>query len=125
MAVTHGIDELLHFEACFQITLGPMELDVAIGQKVNLACVRTIITLSTDNGVRLIGNCSKLKQCFVELGQSGQVVGANVHVVKLEFHSAFFRLGCELPTSECRSGQLYLNELGALLSSGPYDITIH
>jgi hypothetical protein len=74
-----------------------MELDVAISQKVNFARVSTIITLTTDNGVRVIGNCSKFKQCFIELGQSGQVVGANVHVVKLEFHSAFFQLGYEFP----------------------------
>jgi hypothetical protein len=34
-----------------------------------------------------------LKQCLIKLGQSWQVVGTNVHVVKLEFHSAFFQLG--------------------------------
>jgi hypothetical protein len=76
-----------------------MELDVAISQKVDFAGVSTIVTFSTDHGVCLIGDRSQLKQCFVELCQSRQVVGANVHVVKLEFHSAFFRLGCELPTS--------------------------
>jgi hypothetical protein len=35
-----------------------------------------------------------LKQGLIKLGQSRQVVGTNVHVVKLEFHSAFFQLGC-------------------------------
>jgi hypothetical protein len=35
-----------------------------------------------------------LEQGLIKLGQSWQVVGTNVHVVKLEFHSAFFQLGC-------------------------------
>jgi hypothetical protein len=30
---------------------------------------------------------------LIKLGQSWQVVGTNVHVVKLEFHSAFFQVG--------------------------------
>jgi hypothetical protein len=70
----HWVDELLHFEASLQIALRPMELDVAIGQEINFACIRTIVTLSANNGMFVIRNRSKLKQCFVELGQSGQVV---------------------------------------------------
>lgn len=70
-----------------------MKFDISIGQKIDLAGVRAVFTLSTNDCVILISNCSQLKQCLVKLGQSGQVVGANVHVMKLEVHSALFRLG--------------------------------
>ena len=93
VAMSHGVHKLLHLETSFQIALGPMKLDVAIGQKVNFACVSTIFTLTADDVVLCICDRSQLKQCLIKLGQSWQVVGTNVHVVKLEFHSAFFQLG--------------------------------
>jgi len=70
-----------------------MELNVAIGQKVNFACVSTVFTLTADDVVLCICDRSQLKQGLIKLGQSWQVVGTNVHVVKLEFHSAFFQVG--------------------------------
>jgi hypothetical protein len=71
-----------------------MKLDVAIGQKVNFACVSTVIALTANDVVLCVCDRSKLEQGLIKLGQSWQVVGTNVHVVKLEFHSAFFQLGC-------------------------------
>jgi hypothetical protein len=70
-----------------------MELNVAIGQKVNFSGVRTVIALTANDVVLCICDRSQLKKGLIKLGQSWQVVGTNVHVVKLEFHSAFFRLG--------------------------------
>jgi len=93
MTVTHGVHKLLHLETSFQIALGPMELNVAIGQKVNFSGVRTVIALTANDVVLCICDRSQLKKGLIKLGQSWQVVGTNVHVVKLEFHSAFFRLG--------------------------------
>ena len=93
MTVTHGVHKLLHLETSFQIPLGPMKLDVAIGQKVNFARVSTIFTLTANDVVLCICDRAQLKQGLIKLGQSWQVVGTNVHVVKLEFHSAFSQLG--------------------------------
>jgi hypothetical protein len=93
VAVSHGVHKLLHLETSFQIALGPMKLDVAIGQKVNFAGVSTIFTLTADDVVLGVSDRSQLEQGLIKLGQSWQVVGTNVHVVKLEFHSAFFQLG--------------------------------
>ncbi len=93
VAVSHGVHKLLHLETSFQISFGPMKLDVAIGQKVNFACVSTIFTLTADDVVLCICDRAQLEQGLIKLGQSWQVVGTNVHVVKLEFHSAFFQLG--------------------------------
>jgi hypothetical protein len=93
VTVTHGVHKLLHLETSFQIALGPMKLDVAIGQKVDFACVSTVFTLTADDVVLCICDGAQLKQGLIKLGQSWQVVGTNVHVVKLEFHSAFFQLG--------------------------------
>jgi hypothetical protein len=70
-----------------------MELNVTIGQKIYLAGVSTVITLTADHCVLVVCNRSELKQGLIKLGQSWQVVSTNVHVVKLEFHSAFFQLG--------------------------------
>jgi hypothetical protein len=91
VTVPHWVDEFFHFEARIQITLGPMELDVSIGQKVDLARISPVVTISANDGVLCISNSSELKQSLVELGQPWEVVRANVHVVKLECHSAFFR----------------------------------
>ena len=93
VAVPHGVHKLLHLETSFQIAFGPMKLDVAIGQKVNFACVSTIFTLTANDVVFCICDRAQLKQGLIKLGQSRQVVSTNVHVVKLEFHSAFFQLG--------------------------------
>jgi hypothetical protein len=70
-----------------------MKLDVAISQKVNFACVSTVIALTANDVVLYVCDRSQLEQGLIELGQSWQVVGTNVHVMKLEFHSAFFQLG--------------------------------
>ena len=94
VAVSHGVHKLLHLETSFQIALGPMKLNVDIGQKVNFACVSTVIALTANDVVLCVCDRSQLKQGLIKLGQSRQVVGTNVHVVKLEFHSAFFQLGC-------------------------------
>jgi hypothetical protein len=72
-----------------------MELDVTVSQKIDLAHVSAIVTISTNDCVLCISNSSKLKQSLVELGQPWEVVRANIHVVELECHSALFRLGYE------------------------------
>lgn len=82
----HWIDKLLHLEASVKVPFRPMELDIAIGQKVHSACVRAIRTISTDDGVICIVDGAKLEERLVELGQPRQVVRADVHVVKLEVH---------------------------------------
>ena len=91
----HWVDKLFHFEACFQVALRPMELDIPVGQKINLAGVRAVIAFATNDCVLVIGNCPQLKQSLVKLRQPWEVVRANVHVVELKCHSAFFRLGNE------------------------------
>lgn len=72
-----------------------MELDVPVGQKINLAGVRAVIAFATNDCVLVIGNGPQLKQSLVKLRQPWEVVRANVHVVELKCHSAFFRLGYE------------------------------
>jgi hypothetical protein len=92
MTVAHWVHELFHFESCFQISLCPMEFNVAIGQKIYFPGIRTIISVRTNDGMCGVIDRSEFKQCFVELGQPRQVVAANIHVMKLEFHGAFFPL---------------------------------
>lgn len=89
----HWVDKLFHLEACIQITLSPVELNVSIGQKIDLARISAIVTISTNYGVLVIGNGPQLKQSLVKLRQPWEVVRANVHMVELKCHSAFFRLG--------------------------------
>jgi hypothetical protein len=100
VAVSHGVHKLLHLETSFQIALGPMKLNVAIGQKVNFACVSTVIALTANDVVLCVCDRSQLKQGLIKLGQSRQVVGTNVHVVKFEFHSDFFQLGLLSPSKD-------------------------
>jgi hypothetical protein len=89
VAMAHGVHKLLHLEAGFQVSFGPVEFDVTVRQKVDFAGVSPVITFTADNGVLVIADRPKFKKCFVKLGQPGQVVRANVHVVKLECHRAF------------------------------------
>lgn len=86
VTMPHRVDELLHLEASFQVTLGPVKFDVTIGQKVHFPCVSSIFTLTTNDGVSFVVNCTQVKQGLVELGQAGQVIGADVHVMELEIH---------------------------------------
>lgn len=72
-----------------------MKLNVSVSQKINLAGVRAVIAFATNDGVLVIGDGSQLKQGLVKLCQPREVVRANVHMVKLKCHSAFFRLGYE------------------------------
>ncbi len=102
-----------------------MELDISVCQKVNFPCVRPVIPLTTDHRVSVVGDRAQFKQCLVELGQSGQVVSANVHVMKLEFHSAFLRFGCKPSRHKGRWRKLHLIELGAILSPATNDKTLH
>ena len=76
-----------------------MELDISVCQKVNFPCVRPVIPLTTDHRVSVVGDRAQFKQCLVELGQSGQVVSANVHVMKLELHRSLFRLSSKSRTA--------------------------
>jgi hypothetical protein len=55
-----------------------------------------------------------LKQGLIKLGQSWQVVGTNVHVVKLEFHSAFFQLGWFFTCKKIPQRAVCLSVLGAI-----------
>lgn len=87
VTVTHGVDELLHLEARIKVPLRPVELDIPVGQKVHLARVGAVITLTANDGVSLVVDGAQVKQRFVELRQPRQVVRADVHVVKLELHS--------------------------------------
>lgn len=45
-----------------------MELDVAVGQKINFPRVSAVVTLTADDCVLLVGDRAQFKQCFVELG---------------------------------------------------------
>jgi hypothetical protein len=45
--------------------------------------------------VLVIGDGPQLKQGLIKLCQPREVVRANVHMVELKCHSAFFRLGYE------------------------------
>ena len=86
MAVCHGVDVLLHLEACIQIPFCPVELNRAVTQEIHFPCVRAVCSLSTDDGVLLVLDGAKVKQGFVELGQSGQAICAQIHVMEFEFH---------------------------------------
>ena len=86
MTVTHGVHILLHLEPGFQVTFGPMEFNVTVGQEVHFPCVRTVFPDTAHHRVFLVSNRSQIKKCPVELGHARQVVGANVHVMKLEIH---------------------------------------
>jgi hypothetical protein len=72
-----------------------MKLYVTVSQKINLTGVRAVIAFATNDGVLVIGDGSQLKQGLVKLCQPREVVRANVHMVELKCHSAFFRLGYE------------------------------
>jgi hypothetical protein len=72
-----------------------MKLYVTVSQKINLTGVRAVIAFATNDGVLVIGDGPQLKQSLVKLRQPWEVVRANVHVVELKCHSAFFRLGYE------------------------------
>lgn len=99
VTVTHRVDELLHLVAGVEIALGPMELNVTVGQKVDFAGVGTVISLSADHRMRLIADGAQLKQCFVELRQTGQVVCTEVHMVELELHSVLAFVGLFVPAA--------------------------
>jgi hypothetical protein len=86
VAMTHGVDELLHLEAGFQVAFRPVKFDVAIREEINLACVGPILTFTADDGVIRVIDCSQIKERLVKLSQSGQIVGTDVHVVELEIH---------------------------------------
>jgi hypothetical protein len=66
-----------------------------------------------------------LKQGLIKLGQSRQVVGTNVHVVKLEFHSAFFQLGCFFTCKKAHQRAVCLSVLGATTQLLIKDKLIH
>lgn len=51
VAMSHWVDELFHFETCFQVAFRPMELDVSVSQKIDLTCIRAVLPLSTDDRV--------------------------------------------------------------------------
>ena len=72
-----------------------MKLNVPIGQKVHFAGVSPIFSLTADHRVFGIGDRTQAEQCLVEIGQAREVIGANVHVVKLEIHCAFHLLNHE------------------------------
>jgi hypothetical protein len=86
VAMPHRIDGLLHLEAGIQVALGPMELDVAIREEVYLARIGAIVAFSTDYGMLIVGNGTQLEQIFIKIGQSGEIVGAKIHVVEFELH---------------------------------------
>jgi hypothetical protein len=87
VAMTHGVDELFHLEAGFKVPFRPVKFDVAIREEINFACVGSILTFTADDGVVSIVDGSQIKQGFVKLCQARQVIGTDIHVVKLEIHS--------------------------------------
>lgn len=87
MAMSHRVDELLHLVSGVEVALSPVKLDVTVGEEVDLAGVSTVIAIAADDGVRLIFDGAQLKQRLVELRQTGEVIRAEVHVMKLELHS--------------------------------------
>jgi hypothetical protein len=65
MAMPHRIHKLLHLETGIQITLSPVKLDGAIGQKIHITGVGAILSLATDNRVFFVLDGSQIKQRLV------------------------------------------------------------
>jgi hypothetical protein len=86
VTVRHGVDELLHLEARIQIALCPMKLNGSVAQEIHFPRVGAVCTLCADDCVLFVFDRSQVKQCFVELGQPGQAIGAQIHVMEFEFH---------------------------------------
>ncbi len=92
MTVPHRVDELFHLEAGLQVTLGPVKLDVAIGEEINGAGIGAIGAVATDYRVFGVIDGAEVEKGFVELCQARQVVRAEVHVMKLEVHGGLGEL---------------------------------
>lgn len=86
MSMPHRVHELLHLKSGLQVAFRPVKFNVSIGQEVDLSGVGAILAIATDDGVRLVIDRSQLEQRLVELGEPGQVVSTQVHVMELEIH---------------------------------------
>lgn len=93
VTVTHGVYVFFHLEPGFQVSLRPMELNVTIREEVHFSGVGTVFPDTTHNCVLLVGDRTQFKKRFVELGQTRQIVGTDVHVMELEIHRHFLWLG--------------------------------
>ena len=67
MTVTHRIDELFHLEPGIKITLGPVEFDVAVREKINSPRISPIITFAADDFVSWSIDRSEIEQIFIEI----------------------------------------------------------
>lgn len=63
-----------------------MKLDGTIGQKVHVAAVAVAAALGIHTGVLLVTDRAEVEQPLIELGQSRQVVGAEIEVMEFELH---------------------------------------
>jgi hypothetical protein len=132
VAMTHGVDELLHLVARVEVALGPVELDVTVGQEVDFAGVGPVITLAADYRVCIVGDGPQLEQRLVELCEPRQVIRAEVHVMKLELHSdlAFMEV-VKLPpqhwveVARSMDEQCDLSTLTKRYQSSPVKSTMH
>lgn len=110
VAMSHRVDILLHFESGFQVTFRPVELNVAVGQKIHFSRVRAIFPDAAHNRVLLVSNRAKVKKGSIELSQTRQVVSTDVHVMELEIHRNFLWLGLGRNPSANPSGTHYFDE---------------
>jgi len=101
VTLTHRVNKLLHLETSIEVSFGPVELNVSIGQEVHGTCVSAVLSIAADHGVLGIRDRAQIEQCLVELRQPGQVVRADVHVMELEFHDFSSVDDLELPTAAC------------------------
>jgi hypothetical protein len=63
-----------------------VKFNVSVGQEIDFAGVGAIRAIAADDRVFHVADCSQIEKCFVELGQPGQVVRAQVHVMEFEIH---------------------------------------
>src|ERR1700693_5658665 len=66
-----------------------MKFDRAVGEEIHLARIAIGRTLVIHTRVLFVVDRPKVEQRPVELGQSGQTIRAQIHVVKLELHIGY------------------------------------
>jgi hypothetical protein len=84
MPAIQRVDVLLHFEAKIYVARGEVEFDGAIGDEIYL---RTITVIGVHACVLFVLDPVHRENGLVELGKARDVLGAQVHMVILEFHS--------------------------------------
>jgi hypothetical protein len=92
MAMPHRVHGLLHFEARIQIPFGPMEFDISVGEKIDFSGIGSVIPLSADDCVLIVGDGTQFEKRSVKFGKPRQIICAEIHMMELEVH--FYSLLC-------------------------------